>query len=700
MFWSFSDDTALGEVTFNLDTTLLSEGAHQIKMFVYDPEGNKLMDMVTINVDNIMPDTPTIASIIDGQFIHGMFTFQVECDTDDLDSVDITITNTDLSSTVISGQTLGYNSASGYYELTVDTRALADGNYSVEAVSTDSAGTTASSTAINFMIDNNAPKLMVSSPLDNSMVSGDVDFEYMAEDPFLMGVMYKVDGNSWMDINITWDTTTYHDGDHMITIKAADYLGHESMVTLNLVVDNNGPTVAVINPFMGQFVMGEFTFKVAATDSVGVDIVEITLENTDTATLIMEDQAIPFNPGTGHYEYSLDTVSILDGNYTFSCISYDIFGQDSGDVPVDFMIDNNAPNLAIISPLSGDLVTGIVNINAEVSDTFLVGADYSVDGGEWMDISTPWDTSAIRDGMHTIDFLVTDEAGHETTKMIYVSSDNNGPSIFVVYMPADGSRVGSEFMIQLEVVDIHEIAEIAYTFGDSEYMQMFVNKETGFYEAKVVTNEDGLDLTDDEHDLVITATDAAGMSSYYSRNYTVDNTGPSITILSPSSSKVEGDVEFVIEVTDPAGVEKVYISINKGSWLELQTDASGNYIFNWNSKGVRNGKYDVDVKAEDTLGNEAVISDTVTVDNFPMIGFMIFLIVLILLIVLMVISLPRGKKSKSKAPKEESFPEPEITEDEEPEQSEDILDIDELKDDLEVELKSTDEFIEPPKEEQ
>jgi hypothetical protein len=357
VFWSYSDDTALGDVTFALDTNLLSEGEHQLKMFVYDPEGNKLTDMVTIYVDNIAPDTPTVVSVIDEQFIEGVFVFQVQCDTPDLIGIDITVTNDDLSSNVITAQTLGFNSISGYYEFALDTRVLVDGNYSVIVEARDSSGTTQPSLPMNFNIDNNAPMLTVSSPMDNSMVSGDVNFESTtkAKDAFLMGIMYKVDGNSWMGINETWDTTTYPDGNHMVMIMAADYLGHESMVTLNLVMDNNGPTVDIINPFEDQFVMGIFTFRVAATDEVGVKNVHITLTNSDTTEMVMEDQAVPYNSATGHYEYTLDTDSIIDGNYTFSCTSYDIYDQSSGDESVDFMIDNNAPELVIESPLCGNV---------------------------------------------------------------------------------------------------------------------------------------------------------------------------------------------------------------------------------------------------------------------------------------------------------------------------------------------------------
>jgi hypothetical protein len=694
VFWSFTDNTVGGTVSFQLDTNLLTEGAHQLKIFVYDPDGNKLMDMVSIFVDNVPPDVPAVVGIIDDQFIHGMFTFQVECDIEDIKAVDITVTDEDLMTAVISGQNMGYNSASGYYELGLDTRALVDGNYSVFAESMDYAGNTEMSSTMTFKVDNNPPKLMVSSPMDNAMVSGDVDIMAMAMDPFLMGVMYKIDGNSWMDINMTWDTTAYHDGAHMIHIMAADYLGHESMVTLNVVVDNNGPTVDIINPLSMEFVMGVFTFRVAATDMVGVDMVEISLENTDTTTMILEDQAIPFNSVTGHYEYTLDTVSIDDGHYTFSAMSYDISGQASAVDSVDFMIDNNAPELVITSPLSGDMVpAGVVPINADATDVFLLDAMYSVDGGAWVDLATPWDTTLIRDGMHTIDFLVTDEAGHMTTRTIMVSSDNTGPSIYVVYAPANGTRVGSTFMIQVEVVDIHEIDMVSYDFGESGPIRMFKNMDTGFYESTVFTES----LSNEQHTLDITAVDINEQSTTITRSLIVDNEGPSIDLLSPSGKTVEGDVEFSLDVTDLAGVEHVYISINKGPWLEMRMDASEDYVYHWNSDTVYNGKYDVDFKAEDSLGNEATHSIVITVDNFPMLGFLIFLIVLIILVVLMIASWPRGgkKKKKSKAPKEDFVmdepeePEPDIPEPE----TEEVLDLGEIEEKPEMEMKSSDEFM-------
>ncbi|UCG70807.1 MAG: hypothetical protein JSV09_07370 [Thermoplasmata archaeon] len=648
VFWSYSDDTSGGDVTFSVNTELLSEGPHQVKLFVYDPDGNKLMDMVTIYVDNIPPGTPTIASLIDGQFIHGTFVFKVQVDTTDLDSVQLTIP------TVITDMPIGYNGASGYYEYTLDTTALSDGEYSVSAVSWDTAGSSASSGVVNFKIDNNAPELTVASPLDNAIVSGDVDFVYNATDAFLSDVMYKIYGNSWVDINTTWDTTTFSEGEHMVSIIAMDESGHYTMITLNLVVDNNAPEVAILNPVENQFLHDDFTFKVRAKDDVGLADVRITIQNLDSTDIIVDDISIILNEVSGHYEYKMDTMTLDDGNYSIMATSYDISGKDSDDVTVNFMVDNHAPILMLIAPLNGELLTGSVEIEAEYSDVFLVDMVYRVDGGAWVDLDTAWDTTDVNDGTHTIEIKLTDEAGHVTTQMVTVDTDNHGPDLYPVTLPEDDTHVGASFFTQVFARDAIGSVDVFYKFDEMEPVRMFENKATGFFEAEIVTDSSGLDLEDGNHNLTITATDSVNTPTEISRKIFVDNTGPTINLEKPKKAKtVSGNVRFIVTLTDDTGIDSVYIRIDKRQWKEMREE-DGQYIYNWNSRKIYNGKYDVDIKASDTLGNEMEGSSDIKVDNFPMIPFIVFIIVLVVLLVFMVVNWTKGPKTKrpKKAEKE------------------------------------------------
>jgi hypothetical protein len=164
---------------------------------------------------------------------------------------------------------------------------------------------------------------------------------------------------------------------------------------------------------------------------------------------------------------------------------------------------------------------------------------------------------------------------------------------------------------------------------------------------------------------------------------------------------LKDDVKFVLTVTDEySEVAHVYMRINKGRWFEMHMDEDGQYVYTWNSKTAANGKYDVEFLAEDAIGNQASDSMVITVDNFPLWGFLIFLIVLIILLVLMIISWPRGgkKKKKSKAPKEDISIEPEEPEPEIPEPEEEELDLGGIDESPEPELRSSEEFMDDNKE--
>jgi hypothetical protein len=289
---------------------------------------------------------------------------------------------------------------------------------------------------------------------------------------------------------------------------------------------------------------------------------------------------------------------------------------------------------------------------------------YNVDGSGWVGIQDPWDTGALADGMHTLVVMATDEAGHEVRETLSVKTDNNGPELYAVTLPADDERVGGMFKIQLMVRDTLTISEVTYKFDTNDPVMIFVNKETDFYEAVVYTDESGHDLTDGDYTLYIDATDAAGHTTGLTRAIYVDNTGPQITLTKPTSGqKVDNDVKFSVTAVDGAGVEEVYIRINKGKWMEMSAkEGSDTYTYTWNSRTSHNGEYDVDVKAVDSLGNEEQITSTINVDNFPMTIFIIFIIGLVVFLILMIFSWRRGpkksapkKKKEAEATEEEDF---------------------------------------------
>jgi hypothetical protein len=65
-----------------------------------------------------------------------------------------------------------------------------------------------------------------------------------------------------------------------------------------------------------------------------------------------------------------------------------------------------------------------------------------------------------------------------------------------------------------------------------------------------------------------------------------------------------------------AGVDKVYVRINDGEWKSMNlTNISNMYQMQWRTGKADNGPNVIEVKAVDKLGNAAIASQTIYIDN-------------------------------------------------------------------------------------
>jgi hypothetical protein len=647
------------------NTSNFADGEHTLMVRARDLSGHETMITLIVIVDNNNP-TVNIINPMPGQFIEDTYTFKIMAnDAVGIANVRITVTNLDNATTIINDVSIGYNSGTGYYEYILDTTILMDGNYSIMATSYDTSGMSSAADSVAFQIDNTPPDVTIIYPKNYAYVSGEVLFNVTVMDTFYKETLYNVDASGgWMDIATPLNTSEYKDGVHTIQIKAKDLFNHETEVQLMLTFDNEAPEVNINTPLEEQFLEGVFTFQVKAVDEVGIDEVLITVANNDTSTTIIDSVPIGYNSATGYYEYTLDTSILEDGNYSLSCMAYDMSGQDSGIEAVNFNVDNNPPILSVQSPLDGELVTGSVIIEAEAEDVFLESIMWRVDGSGWVDINDQWNTDYLEDGAHDLEIKATDEAGHEVSQLFEIITDNNAPELYFVSMPESGEHVGASFFIQVEAMDMLYIQEVSYKIDNLSSVRMFMNIATGFYEATVVTDSSGLDLSDGNHDISITAVDSADLETVITRTIYVDNSGPDISEIKPKGT-VGGDVKFTVTVTDDTGVSHVMIRIDSGAWKEMQKGSGNTYTYTWNSRQIYNGKYDVDIKAVDTLGNEGKESATVKVDNMPWLGIIVFVVVLVVLLVLMMISSRKKKKPKRESKVEEKPEEAETPTEEE-----------------------------------
>jgi hypothetical protein len=587
------DNTGWVDTSILWNTTKIIDGGHEIKLRALDEAGHLTETTIKVIVDNHHPQC-SINSPVSNQYIENVFTFRVTAtDYVGIGSVKITV----FGSTI----TMAYNSQTGYYEYTTDTTTKPDGTYNCSVRASDKSGKVTIASTIYFRIDNNPPVLIVNYPLNNEFVEGDIKINVTASDAFpppTNYTMYNIDNTGWIPTTVRWNTTYVSDGVHEIKIRAIDDAGHLTQTKIEVIVDNNYPICAVNSPTPNQFVEGTFTFKITASDYVGIDYVAITVFN---ATVIMA-----YNSQTGYYEYTTDTTTKYDGTYNVTIVAYDKSGKNVSTGPIKFNVDNHYPILTINSPHHGMIVYGVVEVNVSVVDTFPKSTEYNIDGSGWVPVTVKWNTTTTHDGNHNITIRTVDMLGHITQQTIIVTVDNNPPTCTIT-SPAETEFIEGVYTFRVIAKDSVGINRVTLTlsWAPNKPVSAAYNILTGYYEYSVNTvtwTEDGWqNVTAVAYDYVNRKNIAGPI------NFRVDNNPPVLTIKYPKNGIfVSGNITIEANSTDAFPGPLKY-NIDGSGWVPTSIP--------WNTNLVVDGEHIVTIKASDQSGHFTQESMKVFVDN-------------------------------------------------------------------------------------
>ncbi|MFO8050463.1 MAG: Ig-like domain-containing protein [Thermoplasmatota archaeon] len=579
--------------TGSWDSTQITDGEHTLTIEAKDTAGLTGESSVTIFVDNNRP-TANINSPISGQYIEGSYTFRVVAtDTVGIDHVDIHIFG--------QNTTLPYNPITSSYEYTVTTSTKPDGKYITYATAYDKVNLSKKSNVVSFNIDNNDPSLNIVDPIDEEIIGGDYTFSISSTDLFLNSVKYRVDQGGWMNFsgsepnwNVVFDTTTLTDGDHTLTVRAVDNISHTTEQSLKFIVDNTNPTCSMVSPFGNQFLEGVHVFKVSASDSVGIDKVTLNIFEDSVQTSL--------NQQTGYYEYSINTLTVSDGTYQVVASAYDLSGKLTNATTTDFRVDNNAPVMSVNNVQAGDYVEGIFDFNVSVSDVFLKDTSYSVDGGGWVDIDTPWNTTALLDGSHTVMFRSRDQAGHATTQSIGVTVDNNVP-IIAVNSPVANEYIQGAYRFRLSASDRVGIDRVEINVFSNNFTAIY-SISSGYFEF----NSDTSIQPDGNYSCYAVAYDLSGKKNTSSPlHFQVDNNAPVLRTIHPlDGTFLEGNETMIVNVTD-IHLDRVEYDVDGSGWVPINTTL--------NTTIFGDGEHTINFRAFDKAGHVTVSSSDVYFDN-------------------------------------------------------------------------------------
>lgn len=395
-----SVDGADSEPTGAVYTTPeLSEGIHSVSCYLIDEAGNTgPVTTVTVEIDLTAPGSVTITG-------PGGPT------SDTTPEIDVT-----------SGETGGHYECSidGGEFVTVDppfNPTLSEGTHTITCRYVDGAGNAGPETTITVVIDTTAPSApVVSGPTgptsDNTpsiVISGggeDVTYECM------------IDGGTYVAVPAGYTTPQLTDGDHAITCRAIDQAGNASDGTsITVTIDTTAPGALTLTGPSGA-----------------------TNDNTPTYTITGGGSGVTYQCKVDGGSYAnvtspYTTSTLTDGNHTITCRGVDAAGNVGPETSKSVTVDTVAPGSVTVSGPSG--------LSNDNTPTYTItgggtGVTYQckVDGGAYANVTSPYTTTALGEGPHTVSCRAVDAAGNTgAATTVSVTVDTVGPAITI----ADGA---------------------------------------------------------------------------------------------------------------------------------------------------------------------------------------------------------------------------------------------------------------------
>ncbi|QHJ13932.1 hypothetical protein FX988_04213 [Paraglaciecola mesophila] len=590
----------------------LAEGNYSVSATITDAAGNPANASDTGSVDT---QAPTLT--VDAPDNSNDATPTITGTTNEPENATVSILVTDANGVE---QTLSATvQANGSYSVDVPND-LAEGNYTVSATITDTAGNSTTETDTGS-VDTIAPTLTVEAPDNsndatptitgntNAPVGATVTITVTGSDSAVQTLTATVqpDGSYHVDV-----PSALEEGSYTVAATVADAAGNPASANDTGSVDTQAPTLTVDAPDNSNDATPTITGTTNEPENATVSIL-VTDANGVEQTLSATVQA--------NGSYSVDVPNDLaEGNYSVSATITDAAGNpasasDTGSV------DTQAPTLTVDAPdnsndatptISGTtnepenatvsiLVTDANGIEQTLSATVQANGSYSVD--------VPND---LAEGNYTVSATITDTAGNSTTETDSGSVDTIAPTLTVE--APDNSSDATPTITGNTNAPVGATVTITVTGSDSAVQTLTATVQPdGSYHVDVPSA-----LEEGSYTVAATVADAAGNPASANDTGSVDTQAPTLTVDAPDNSNdatptITGttnepeNATVSILVTDANGVEQT---------LSATVQANGSYSVDV-PNDLAEGTYNVTATISDNAGNETSVSEAGSVDTVP-----------------------------------------------------------------------------------
>ena len=469
--------------------------------------------------------------------------------------VDLSVSGTDATS----GMAAAEIQIDGGAWLSNSTTLKTDGTHTVIFRTRDNAGNTNTQT-VTFKVDLAGPTVAIVPTGTNGLAgwfTSNVSVAVSASDAVsgMASSEYRVDGGAWSPMGPSFSLT---DGVHTVDIRSYDNANNASTATRTISVDTVPPVVKPTIPTpdgKGGWYVTNPDLVVTGTDATsGVSYSDIQIDGGAWT----RDKVTATGDGPHNLVFRVTDVA---GNASTSNTS--------------IKIDTTNP-VAAFTPIgtlgtggwyTSSTVTGSVAVTDATSG--VADVEYKIDGSAW----TAGTTATLNtDGVHTLDFSYTDNAGNTATQTRTIKVDSTLPTIIPI---STGTLGEDDWWTTIVVVDPNPIdvtsgvskTEIKVNGGDWQTVDTVTLAEDGLYQVDVrITDNAGNVLTD-------------------TLDYKVDTTLPTCIISDPPIDKMlTGKITLTGKCVDAgSGIDTIVISVDGGkTWSDL-TNTGGNWTYTWDT---------------------------------------------------------------------------------------------------------------------
>ena len=635
---------------FDVDTTGWADGTFTVWVNATDAAGNLVFEFFVFDIDNTFP-----AVILQGPANNSVFTPGT--------TIDFDVVDNDLN-TVTWDNGSGTQTLAAPYD--ISTTGWADGHVNVTIVATDNSSHTVN-VVFHFIIDSVAPAVALDAPANGSVIRAGTQLNLSVGDLNIGSVTWN-NGSGPVALSSPYDIPTagWPDGAVSVTVTATDLAGNALVRVYTFTMDSTPPSISLSSPSNNSVVVPGTTVVLAISDAHSFNAswdngsgaasfatpynistaawadgtIDILVQATDIAGNALQrtfrltlDSVAPsvslagpangsvIPPGTtldfavsdAHLAgatwdtgggptalaapYDVSTSSWSDGTVTVWVNATDTAGNAASRSFV-FTVDATPPSITLAAPSNNSVVQPGQAVDLAVSDANGLSSVTWDNGTGSVALASPYDisTAGWPEGSTNITVIATDVAGNALVRVFQLIFDATPPSVTLA-SPANGSLFQAGAAIDLSISDLNGLAGVAWDNGGGPVSL------ASPYDISTAGWADG------NYTVTVTATDVAGNAAVRSYSFTVDSTGPTITLVSPSNGSViaRGTV-LDITVSDTHGVANA-------SWDNGTGAVAFASPYDINTTTWPDGSTTVTVAATDAVGNTRVAVFGFTLDG-------------------------------------------------------------------------------------